>query len=71
MIGFDTGHKDENGKAYIVGATVEWIDDETFPCSAKIVLIDGCKIGVETHEGFVFACDLKDGGYIVSEDEFK
>lgn len=69
MKGFDTGHKDSNGIPYLVGCKVEWFDSETFPCSAEVVVVDGCMIGVDSNEGFVFAKDLNKEGYRVMVDE--
>lgn len=71
MRGFDTGHKDHNGRPFLVGSRVEWIDSEGFPCRSEIVVVNGCKIGVYSWEGFIFVCDFEIGykGFKVVEWE--
>ena len=66
MKGFDTGHKDCNGLPFVVGCQVEWFDSETFPCNGEVIVLDGCMIGVESHEGFVLAKDLNNEGFCVT-----
>lgn len=58
MRAFDTGHKDRSGKSFLIGSRVSWIDKEGFPCEGEIILKDGCKIGVDSWEGFIFVCDF-------------
>lgn len=61
MNGFDTGHKDSwSKKPFLVGSKVQWIDSEGWTCTGEIIIKDGCKIGVESWEGFIFVSDFTD-----------
>ncbi|KDN89942.1 hypothetical protein EF87_21110 [Bacillus amyloliquefaciens] len=68
MQGFDTGYKDRLGKSYLVGSKVSWTDSEGYPCESKIIVKNGCKIGIDSWEGFKFVCDLDSRFIVVDED---
>lgn len=55
---FDTGHRDQYDKPFIVGSKVEWIDSGGYICSSEIILKDGCMIGVESWERFILVKDF-------------
>ena len=58
MRGFNTGYKDRLGRPFLVGSKVQWRDSEGYGCESEIIIKDGCKIGIESWEGFIFVCDF-------------
>ncbi|MCY7948015.1 hypothetical protein P8891_06270 [Bacillus atrophaeus] len=68
MQGFDTGYKDILEKPFLVGSEVSWIDSEGYPCESKIVVKNGCKIGIDSWEGFKFVCDFDSRFKVIDED---
>lgn len=71
MKGFNTGYKDYYGNPFLVGSKVEWQDRDGWYCQSEIIVKDGCKIGIDSWEGFIFVCDFDVGvnGFKVSIDK--
>ncbi|MCK2000511.1 hypothetical protein MZM54_03770 [[Brevibacterium] frigoritolerans] len=66
MNGYNTGFNDTNGNSLLVGSSIEWIDSNGTPYQSKIIVKDGCMIGVENDGNFVLVKDFTGEFKVVS-----